>query len=110
MNIARNSANEFESSRQPIVGFIKHLNDKILRESANVKFSKLDINVGLDRSVGSSSIRRRRRTAHNLLPQRPSPTSFVARIGRETAAIAVSVCNVVKTRCPVDLGVEGFCR
>jgi general secretion pathway protein E len=57
MNIARNSANEFESSRQPIVGFIKHLNDKILRESANVKFSKLDINVGLDRSVGSSSIR-----------------------------------------------------
>jgi general secretion pathway protein E len=57
MNIARNNANEFESSGQPIAGFIKHLNDKFLRESADVKFSNLDINAGSDRSVGYSSIR-----------------------------------------------------
>jgi general secretion pathway protein E len=56
MNIARNNANEFESSGQPIAGFIKHLNDKFLRESADVKFSNLDINAGSD-SVGYSSIR-----------------------------------------------------
>ena len=44
MNIARNNANEFQSSRQPIAGFIrKHLNDKFLRESANVRLSKLDV-------------------------------------------------------------------
>ena len=44
MNIARNNTNEVESSRQPIAGFIKHLNDKFFRGSADVKISgqKLD--------------------------------------------------------------------
>ena len=40
MNIARNNANEFESSRQPIAGFIKHLNDNLFEEAPTSRFPK----------------------------------------------------------------------
>ena len=36
MNITRNNTNEVGSSIQPIVGFIKHLNDNAFQEIADV--------------------------------------------------------------------------
>jgi general secretion pathway protein E len=45
MNIATNNAIEAGSSVKPIVSFIKHLNDNVFREIADVKISAMDMNV-----------------------------------------------------------------
>jgi type II secretory ATPase GspE/PulE/Tfp pilus assembly ATPase PilB-like protein len=51
MNITRNNTNEIGPSIQPIVGFIKHLNDNVFQEIVNSKISDED------RNVARSSIR-----------------------------------------------------
>jgi general secretion pathway protein E len=45
MNIVRNNINSADSSVQPIAGFIRHLNDNLLRD-ADVKISEMAWNVG----------------------------------------------------------------
>jgi general secretion pathway protein E len=55
MNIVRNNPNKVDSSIQPIAGFIKHLNDNLLRD-ADVKISQMEWDSGYSsiRSVWES--------------------------------------------------------
>jgi general secretion pathway protein E len=99
MNIVRNNLDNANSSVQPIAGFIRHLNDNLVRD-ADVKISEMGWNVGRPsiRSIWESCdlsasefadelaayYRRPRMTLPELLASPPLVERFTRRFLRET--------------------------
>jgi general secretion pathway protein E len=99
MNIVRNDLDNANSSVQPIAGFIRHLNDNLVRD-ADVKISEMGWNVGRPsiRSIWESCdlsasefadelaayYRRPRMTLPELLASPPLVERFTRRFLRET--------------------------
>jgi general secretion pathway protein E len=53
MNFVRNITNEADSSIQPIVGFIKHLNDNVFKKNVGASISEINKTAGASSSIRS---------------------------------------------------------